>query len=368
MLSARITERLHGIPTPFYLYDMELLERTLEALTRASARHGYEVHYALKANFEPRICELVRRYGLGVDCVSGNEVRFAIENGFPASKVVYAGVGKSDGEITYGLQQGIFAFNCESRQEVGVINDLAAGMGRVADIALRINPDVDPHSHRYISTGQADSKFGISYREIAELTTELDGMANVRVVGLHFHIGSQIRNMQVFEKLCLRFQFFMAIHHAFQGGIDGREPCGQGFGQIPEVLVVAAHTGQGRTYFRALERRGSLDVRIQQPQILDHIGIVDQGVRQDVRIGGVAVLLDHEGFHGHGIARLAGLIQHGQNVLAQNRGIMADGLNGKKDKGGEEHVNKIGGHQSQNYFSGEFHNCLPGFQLPIHLR
>lgn len=204
MLSARITERLRGIPTPFYLYDMKLLERTLEALTRASARHGYEVHYALKANFEPRVCELVRRFGLGVDCVSGNEVRFAIEKGFPASKVVYAGVGKSDGEIIYGLQQGIFAFNCESRQEVGVINELAAGVGRVADIALRINPDVDPHSHRYISTGQADSKFGISYREIAELTAELGDMANVRVVGLHFHIGSQIRNMQVFEKLCRR--------------------------------------------------------------------------------------------------------------------------------------------------------------------
>ena len=204
MLSAKITERLRGIPTPFYLYDMELLERTLEALTRASGRHSYEVHYALKANFEPRVCELVRRYGLGVDCVSGNEVRFAIENGFPASKVVYAGVGKSDGEIIYGLQQGIFAFNCESQQEVGVINELAAGMGRVANIALRINPDVDPRSHRYISTGQADSKFGISYREIAELTAELDGMANVRVVGLHFHIGSQIRNMQVFEKLCRR--------------------------------------------------------------------------------------------------------------------------------------------------------------------
>lgn len=204
MLSARITHRLRGLPTPFYLYDADLLERTLKAVVRASGLYGYEVHYALKANFEPRVCELVRRFGLGVDCVSGNEVRFAIESGFPASKVVYAGVGKSDAEITYGLEQGIFAFNCESRQEVRVINDLAAGMGRVAAIALRINPDVDPHSHRYISTGQADSKFGIAYREISELTAELDGMTNVRVVGLHFHIGSQIRNMQVFEKLCRR--------------------------------------------------------------------------------------------------------------------------------------------------------------------
>lgn len=195
---------MRDVPTPFYLYDMGLLERTLETMTREAGRYGYHVHYALKANNEPRILEAVRRFGLGVDCVSGNEVRFAIEHGFPASGVVYAGVGKSDKEIIYGLEQGIFAFNCESRQEVGVINELAKERGLMVNLALRINPDVDPMSHRYISTGLADSKFGISYNEISELTVELAAMSNVRVVGLHFHIGSQIRNISVFEKLCLR--------------------------------------------------------------------------------------------------------------------------------------------------------------------
>ncbi|MCL2561624.1 MAG: diaminopimelate decarboxylase [Rikenellaceae bacterium] len=204
MLSSTIKERLDGLRTPFYLYDMGLLERTLEQVTRHSSRYGYAVHYALKANFEPRIFEYVRRFGLGVDCVSGNEVRYAIESGFPPSGIVYAGVGKSDAEMEYGLRHDIFAFNCESRQEVGVLNGIAARMGKVANVALRINPDVDPESHRYISTGQADSKFGISYREISELTAELGEMRNVRVSGLHFHIGSQIRNMAVFAKLCRR--------------------------------------------------------------------------------------------------------------------------------------------------------------------
>lgn len=204
MYSARAKDRLESIRTPFYLYDMGLLEGTLREVTRQSAKYGYTVHYALKANFEPRIFEAVRRFGLGVDCVSGNEVRYAIEAGFPASSVVYAGVGKTDEEIVYGLEQDIFAFNCESRQEVGIINELAARMGKVANVALRINPDVDPESHRYISTGQADSKFGISYKEISELSAELGGMHNVRVTGLHFHIGSQIRNMAVFAKLCRR--------------------------------------------------------------------------------------------------------------------------------------------------------------------
>ena len=238
MFSIKIKDKLRDRPTPFYLYDMGLLERTLSAVVEESGKYGYGVHYALKSNFEPRVCELVRRYGLGVDCVSGNEVRFAVEAGFPASKVVYAGVGKSDAEINYGLGQGIFAFNCESRQEVQVINELAGRMGKVANIALRINPDVDPHSHRYISTGQADSKFGISYREISELSAELGGMANVRVTGLHFHIGSQIRNMQVFEKLCRRvnvlYEWFaeqgFALEHVNVGGglgVDYENPEGE---------------------------------------------------------------------------------------------------------------------------------------------
>ncbi len=204
MISKRLRSALEGIPTPFYLYDMELLRRTLREAAEESSRHGYKVHYALKANFEARILDEILRAGLGVDCVSGNEVRFAIESGCDPGKVVFAGVGKSDEEIEYAVSHGIFAFNCESLAELEVIDSIARRMGRTADVALRINPDVDPMTHKHISTGHGGSKFGISYKEVEQAAEELPALRNVRITGLHFHIGSQVGDMRVFEYLCRR--------------------------------------------------------------------------------------------------------------------------------------------------------------------
>lgn len=204
MFSKKIVGKLASQNTPFYLYDVELLRRTLQSAVEQSARYGYHIHYALKANFDDHLLDVIRSYGLGVDCVSGNEVRKAIESGFDPRKVVYAGVGKSDDEIRYSIAQNILAFNCESRQELEVIDEIAAKMGRTVDVALRINPDVDPHTHKHISTGHGDSKFGISYREIEQVAEELEELNHIRIVGLHFHVGSQILNMTVFENLCYR--------------------------------------------------------------------------------------------------------------------------------------------------------------------
>ncbi len=204
MLSRSITDTLAGRPTPFYLYDMGLLGRTLQAVIGASSRYGYKVHYALKANFERPVIDAALAAGLGIDCVSGNEVRYAIECGCPASEVVFAGVGKGDAEIEYALEQGIFAFNCESLGELEVIDSIAARMGKVATVALRINPDVDPLTHRHISTGHGNSKFGISYKEVDEVVAKLGELKNVRITGLHFHIGSQITDLRVYEYLCQR--------------------------------------------------------------------------------------------------------------------------------------------------------------------
>ena len=204
-MSARnYIKQLAELPTPFYFYDMELLNRTLNKATETSSRYGYKIHYALKSNFDPRIVEAVRRAGMGMDCVSGNEVRMAVENGFAASEIVFAGVGKTDREIEYALGQEIFSFNCESLHELQVINEIAGRMGKKARIALRINPDVDPKTHRYITTGKADNKFGISYDEIDAAIASLEKLANLEIVGLHFHIGSQIRDMQVFETFSKR--------------------------------------------------------------------------------------------------------------------------------------------------------------------
>lgn len=204
-MSARnYIKQLAELPTPFYFYDMELLNRTLNKAIEESSRYGYKIHYALKSNFDPRIVEAVRRAGMGMDCVSGNEVRMAIGNGFPASEIVFAGVGKTDREIEYALDQDIFSFNCESLHELQVINEIAGRMGKKARIALRINPDVDPKTHRYITTGKADNKFGISYDEIDTAIASLEKLGNLEIVGLHFHIGSQIRDMQVFETFSKR--------------------------------------------------------------------------------------------------------------------------------------------------------------------
>lgn len=190
--------------TPLYFYDMELLEQTLKNLTLESSKYGFKVHYALKANFNSRVLELVKRYGLGIDCVSGGEVRRAIESGFEANEVVFAGVGKSDDEINYALDSKIYCFNCESRQELEVINELAEKRGVKARIALRLNPEIDPETHHYITTGLKDNKFGISYHEIGEVLEQISSLNNIKICGIHFHIGSQIRQLDVFANLCTR--------------------------------------------------------------------------------------------------------------------------------------------------------------------
>ncbi len=204
MLSREIKESLRGLATPFYLYDMQLLNRTLDAIKREADPSGYKIHYAIKANNDERILQAVLAHGFGIDCVSGNELRLIRRLGFPADGIVYAGVGKSDAEIRLAIEEGIRAFNCESRQELQVIDEIAGQTGRRARVALRINPDVDPQTHRHISTGQADSKFGISYNEIDQVAEELQQYKNLDFQGLHFHIGSQITDMRVFEFFCRR--------------------------------------------------------------------------------------------------------------------------------------------------------------------
>lgn len=229
------TPHLNSPSTPFYFYDVELLQETLAACLTAANSHGYHVHYAMKANVEPRILQEICSAGFGADCVSGWEVRAAVESGFPADKIVFAGVGKSDSEIIYALEQNIFAFNCESLQELKVINELAAAMGKVATIALRINPNIEPATHKYIATGQSESKFGISYTEIDKAIESLATLRNLEIVGLHFHIGSQILDLKSFSELAQKAGLIsdwftdrgIEIRHLNMGGglgIDYYEP------------------------------------------------------------------------------------------------------------------------------------------------
>jgi diaminopimelate decarboxylase len=198
-------ERFRSLETPFYYYDTRVLRETLDTIRREAGKYDrYCVHYAVKANANPKVLGIIREAGLGADCVSGGEIRASLQAGFPAGKIVYAGVGKTDKEIRLGLEHDIFCFNVESVPELEVINSLAAEMGKKARVAFRINPNVGAHTHANITTGLAENKFGISMEDMDGVIDRACQLPNVEFVGLHFHIGSQILDMGDFIALCNR--------------------------------------------------------------------------------------------------------------------------------------------------------------------
>ncbi|MEG2478659.1 MAG: diaminopimelate decarboxylase [Mucinivorans sp.] len=293
----------HIPPTPFYYYDMELLEQTLGRAQAASERYGYRLHYAMKANVEPRILKSIARHGMGADCVSGWEVEAALKGGFPASKIVFAGVGKSDSEMVYALEKEIFCFNCESLEELQVLSCLAAKHGVVARVALRINPDVEPQTHKYISTGHGASKFGIAYNEVEKFMAARSHFTNIKVVGLHFHIGSQIVKLEYFEQLaqkaaslCRWFeQRGLPIEHLNMGGglgINYQNPDSE---LIPDfegyMACFARHLPQDKTIHFELGRSlvaqcGELLTRVLYTKNTvsgDRFIIVDAGLTELIR-------------------------------------------------------------------------------------
>jgi diaminopimelate decarboxylase len=198
------TDKFKGLRTPFYYYDIELLQRTLDVVGDLTARYGYQEHYAVKANANPRILSLIAQKGLGADCVSGGEVLAALDAGFPASRIFFAGVGKADWEILLGLERDIACFNVESLAELYVIDELAAARGQTATVALRINPNVDAHTHAKITTGLNENKSGITAGMLPGVLEAMAAMKHVRFFGIHFHIGSQITDLPAFRDLCIR--------------------------------------------------------------------------------------------------------------------------------------------------------------------
>ena len=198
--------KFRELRTPFYYYDTKVLRDTLACIRTEAAKYGnYSVHYAVKANANPKVLAIIRENGLGADCVSGGEIRAAIKAGFPTGKIVFAGVGKADWEINLGLDYDIFCFNVESVPELEIINELAATKNKVASIALRINPEVDAHTHAKITTGMKENKFGINLSQLGGVLDKLKEMKNVKLIGIHSHIGSQITDMSSFRNLVIRF-------------------------------------------------------------------------------------------------------------------------------------------------------------------
>lgn len=207
-----------GVKTPFYYYDKELLEQTLDAIEACTAGTPMKVHYAIKANSEPDILRIISSRGFGADCVSGNEIKAAIECGFKPENIYYAGVGKTDDEILTGIDHCIGCFNIESIEEIDILADLASKRGKRVTVALRVNPNIDAHTHEYITTGLKENKFGIDLRILDEAIRKVKESEFLDLGGLHFHIGSQITINEPFKLLCQRINDLTAKYR-----LDGIE-------------------------------------------------------------------------------------------------------------------------------------------------
>ncbi len=242
-------DKFKGLQTPFYYYDTELLRNTLKLVTGEAGKYGYHVHYAVKANANSKILSIFRENGLGADCVSGGEIQACLDAGFPAGNIVFAGVGKADWEINLGLDNDIFCFNVESAAELEVINELAEAKNKVASVALRVNPEVDANTHHYITTGLKENKFGINLCQLDEVLDQFARLKNVKLIGLHFHIGSQITDLTSFKGLCARVNEIqenmakrhMIVEHINVGGglgIDYKHPDRQSIPDFADYFAI----------------------------------------------------------------------------------------------------------------------------------
>ena len=255
-------DKFNKIETPFYWYDMDLLRETLGIIRAECSNKPFHVHYAVKANANPRILKEIAAYGFGADCVSGNEILRALECGFTPDKIVFAGVGKTDREIQIGLDNDIFCFNVESKPELNVLGALASACGKKARVALRINPNVDAHTHKYITTGLNENKFGINEQDLPEILQMIRTSSHIELIGIHFHIGSQITDLSSFEDLCVKAATLQEWFNA-QGVTLPVINVGGGLGinyQHPNHFPVADF----EAYFRLFEKY----LRLQENQAL----------------------------------------------------------------------------------------------------
>lgn len=252
-------EKFKSVKTPFYYYDTELLRKTLNAIKEEMGKHdNYHLHYAVKANANPKVLRIISAAGFGADCVSGGEIKACIEAGFPAGQIVFAGVGKSDWEINLGLDAGIAYFNVESIPELEIINELAEAKNTTARVSFRINPNVGAHTHANITTGLAENKFGIAMEDMEKVIEIASTLNHVEFVGLHFHIGSQILEMDDFVALCNRvneLQDQLERHHI---GVVKHINVGGGLGidyQHPNEVPVPDFKDYFETYRKHLNLR-----------------------------------------------------------------------------------------------------------------
>lgn len=201
----------HDMPTPFYLYSKNGLTENYNKIEAAFSGIPHTICYALKANSNLHLLRLLAASGCGADVVSGGELFLALKAGFPPEKIVYASVGKTDAEIQYAIETGINAFNVESGQELEAIHRLAQKAGKPANIAIRVNPDIDVHGHPYISTGKALNKFGVDIEYAYQLYETIRQTPLLNPVGVHCHIGSMIFDMEFFKASAEKLRDFVEV-------------------------------------------------------------------------------------------------------------------------------------------------------------
>ncbi len=187
------------VGTPFYCYSTATLERHYRVFSEAFADVPSLVCYAMKANSNQAVLRTLARLGAGMDVVSEGELRRARAAGVPGNRITFSGVGKTPGEMAFGLDEDILCFNVESEPELEALSALAAARGQVARIALRVNPDVDAKTHHKISTGKSENKFGIPISHARDVYARAAALPGIRVTGVDMHIGSQITDLQPFD-------------------------------------------------------------------------------------------------------------------------------------------------------------------------
>jgi diaminopimelate decarboxylase len=265
MIQEATLSKFKNIDTPFYFYDTTLLKETIKEVLKESKKYNYIVHYAMKANVNDPILKIIKEMGLGADCVSGNEVKKALEIGFDPAHIVFAGVGKSDAEINFALSKKIFCFNCESKQELEVINELAGKQNTKARVALRINPNVNANTHHYITTGLEENKFGINIWEFEAVANLLKTLNNIELIGLHFHIGSQITDPANFKSLCLKvneIQQWFVSHHIPVPNLNMGGGLGVNYHQ-PDKEAIPDFAGYFKTFNDILELQPNQQVHFE---------------------------------------------------------------------------------------------------------
>ncbi|SNZ13577.1 diaminopimelate decarboxylase [Hydrogenobacter hydrogenophilus] len=204
--------------TPLYVYSASYIRDRVRAYRKAFPTAL--ICYAVKANFNPQIIKLVKEEGAGADIVSGGELYASLQAGVDPKKIVYAGVGKTPKEIEYAISSDILMFNVESRMELEVLDQIAERMGKKVRIAIRVNPDVDPKTHPYISTGMKKSKFGVDIKQAKEEYEYARNLKNLEVVGIHCHIGSQILDVSPYIEAVEKI--VELYHYLIKSGFDIR--------------------------------------------------------------------------------------------------------------------------------------------------